>query len=282
MKEDDEAVTSLRMRVVDEEGGTQDIWTITESRVEEWRSGQVPIVTSQDFTVSAAKTYINLHLWKLQVQFLALRGLKDTGFVAIDDFEIFTEEEAEQCAHDPPEADPSPGTTTTTAAGSVKTCNFEEGTCGWDVQPPSAVFTWKRTNVGDLEAAGKEHPASDLDGTQEGDHYVPPSPPGHFMYAEPNQVPGGRTSLVSATAGVEETHCIIFSFYLASAGIQEMVVKTGAEGKEEYVWKVETTGKEWMIGQVGLQLPPPLPGGHQGQGHLRGGGGGGHGWLRCS
>ena len=62
MKEDDEAVTSLRMRVVEQEGGTQDIWTITEPRVEQWRSGQVPIVTSHDFTVSAANTYINLHL----------------------------------------------------------------------------------------------------------------------------------------------------------------------------------------------------------------------------
>ena len=47
------------------------------------------------------------------------------------------------------------------------------------------------------------------------------------------------------------SHCIAFSYAIAQAGIQELVVKTGPEGAEEYVWRVLAGDKPgWQIGQV--------------------------------
>ena len=75
---------------------------------------------------------------------------------------------------------------------------------------------------------------------------------GHFLYTSPNTVPGARTSLVSVEAASEETHCITFSFAIAQAGgVQELVVKTGPEGEEEYIWRVPASeNSDWRIGQV--------------------------------
>ena len=64
-------------------------------------------------------------------------------------------------------------------------------------------------------------------------------------------MPASRTSLVSVEAKSDEKHCITFSYAIAEAGIQELVVKTGPEGGEEYIWRVlpgENPG--WQIGQV--------------------------------
>ena len=64
-------------------------------------------------------------------------------------------------------------------------------------------------------------------------------------------MPASRTSLVSVEAKPDEKHCITFSYAIAEAGIQELVVKTGPEGGEEFIWRVlsgENPG--WQIGQV--------------------------------
>ena len=64
-------------------------------------------------------------------------------------------------------------------------------------------------------------------------------------------MPGSRTSLVSVEARPDEKHCITFSYAIAEAGIQELVVKTGHEGTEEYVWRVlPSDNPGWQIGQV--------------------------------
>ena len=65
-------------------------------------------------------------------------------------------------------------------------------------------------------------------------------------------MPGARTSLVSVEAASEETHCITFSFAIAQAGgVQELVVKTGPEGEEEYIWRVPASeNSDWRIGQL--------------------------------
>ena len=65
-------------------------------------------------------------------------------------------------------------------------------------------------------------------------------------------MPGSRTSLVSVEARPDEKHCITFSYAIAEAGIQELVIKTGQEGAEEYVWRVLADGNKpgWQIGQV--------------------------------
>ena len=64
-------------------------------------------------------------------------------------------------------------------------------------------------------------------------------------------MPASRTSLVSVEARSDEKHCITFSYAIAEAGIQELVVKTGPEGGEEYVWRVlPSDNPGWQIGQV--------------------------------
>ena len=104
-----------------------------------------------------------------QIQFLATRGPKSVGFVAIDDFEIFTEEEGGGCPYEPPEADPNSDTTTTSESSSgVKSCDFEENLCGWEIQPPEATFSWKRTSIAELESMGYQHPEHSLDGGTDG------------------------------------------------------------------------------------------------------------------
>ena len=105
-----------------------------------------------------------------QIQFLATRGPKSIGFVAIDDFEIFTEEDAARCPHEPPEANPNPKPETTTEKSNsgVKSCDFEENLCGWEIQPPEATFSWKRTTIAELESMGDLHPEHTLDGSTDG------------------------------------------------------------------------------------------------------------------
>jgi hypothetical protein len=51
MKEDDEAVSSLEMQLLAEDAAPADVWRVKESRPQEWRSGQVSIDTTSDFTV---------------------------------------------------------------------------------------------------------------------------------------------------------------------------------------------------------------------------------------
>ena len=196
-----------------------------------------------------------------QIQFFATRGPKSVGFVAIDDFEIFTEEDAARCPYQPPEANPNPTptpetTTTTESSSGVKSCDFEENLCGWEIQPPEATFSWRKTSIAELEANGELHPEHTLDGGTDGRlkchlFFLTELCTGHFLYTSPNTVPASRTSLVSVEATPDEKHCITFSYAIAQAGIQELVVKTGREGAEQYVWRVLAGGKPgWHIGQV--------------------------------
>ena len=104
-----------------------------------------------------------------QIQFLTTRGPKSVGFVAIDDFELFTEEDAARCSYRPPEANPKPETTTTLESSSgLTSCDFEENLCGWEIQPPEATFSWRRTSIAELEANGDLHPEHTLDGDTDG------------------------------------------------------------------------------------------------------------------
>ena len=97
------------------------------------------------------------------------RGPKSVGFVAIDDFEIIAEVDAPQCSYKPPEANPKPETTTTLESSSgVKSCDFEENLCSWEIQPPEATFSWRRTSIAELEANGDLHPEHTLDGGTDG------------------------------------------------------------------------------------------------------------------
>ena len=143
--------------------------------MQEWRSGQVSIVADFNFTViyffSHTKHFSNASV-SFQIRFLATRGSKSVGFTAIDDFEIFTEEDpdADWCQYEPAEANPKPETTTTLESSSgVKSCDFEENLCGWEIQPPEAVFTWRRTSIAELEAMGDLHPEHTLDGGTDGE-----------------------------------------------------------------------------------------------------------------
>ena len=175
MKEDEDAIKSISLEIRDAQGFTIPEWIISESRVQEWRSGQVSIVADFNFTViyffsSLVKTVLQHNTSVLfQIQFLATRGPESAGFVAIDDFEIFTEEDAALCPFEPPEADPKPETTTTSESSSgVKSCDFEENLCGWEIQPPEATFSWRRTSIAELEANGDLHPEHTLDGGTDG------------------------------------------------------------------------------------------------------------------
>ena len=51
MKEDEDAIKSLSLEIRDAQGWTRQEWIISESRVQEWRSGQVSIVADFNFTV---------------------------------------------------------------------------------------------------------------------------------------------------------------------------------------------------------------------------------------
>ena len=105
-----------------------------------------------------------------QIQILATRGPKSVGFAAIDDFAIFTEEGADLCQYQPPEAGPKPETTTTSKSSSgVMSCNFEENLCGWEIQPPEAIFSWRRTSIAELQAMGDLHPEHTMDGGTDGE-----------------------------------------------------------------------------------------------------------------
>ena len=173
MKEDEDAIKSISLEIRDDVGYTEPEWVISESRVQEWRSGQVSIVADFNFTViyfSLVKRLLQFNTSVLfQIQFLATRGPKSVGFVAIDDFEIFTEEDGVRCPYEPPEADPKPETTTTLESSSgVKSCDFEENLCGWEIQPPEATFSWKRTTIAELESMGYQHPEHTLDGGSDG------------------------------------------------------------------------------------------------------------------
>ena len=101
-----------------------------------------------------------------QIQFLVTRGPESVGFVAIDDFEMFTETDALPCPFQPVEANPRPETTT--ASSGVRSCDFEEGLCGWEIRPPQATFTWSRTSIPELEERGELHPDRLPDGGTDG------------------------------------------------------------------------------------------------------------------
>ena len=96
------------------------------------------------------------------------RGPESVGFVAIDDFEIFTETDTDAlpCPFQPAEANPRPETTT--ASSGVRSCDFEEGLCGWEIQPPQATFTWSRTSIPELEEREELHPDRLPDGGTDG------------------------------------------------------------------------------------------------------------------
>ena len=51
MKEDEDAIKSISLEIRDDVGYTEPEWIISESRVQEWRSGQVSIVADFNFTV---------------------------------------------------------------------------------------------------------------------------------------------------------------------------------------------------------------------------------------
>ena len=51
MKEDEDAIKSLSLEIRDTQGWTRQEWMISESRVQEWRIGQVSIVADFNFTV---------------------------------------------------------------------------------------------------------------------------------------------------------------------------------------------------------------------------------------
>ena len=51
MKEDEDAIKSISLEIRDTEGWTRQEWVISESRVQEWRSGEVSIVADFNFTV---------------------------------------------------------------------------------------------------------------------------------------------------------------------------------------------------------------------------------------
>ena len=145
--------------------------------MQEWRSGQVSIVADFDFTVSFLLSFSISHLYHsffaspyhirpFQIQFLVTRGPESVGFVAIDDFEMFTETDALPCPFQPKEANPRPETTT--ASSGVRSCDFEDGLCGWEIQPPQATFTWSRTSIPELEERGELHPDRLPDGGTDG------------------------------------------------------------------------------------------------------------------
>ena len=143
--------------------------------MQEWRSGQVSIVADFDFTVSFLLSFLisylyhsfsPYHIRPFQIQFLVTRGPESVGFVAIDDFEMFTETDALPCPFQPAEANPRPETTT--ASSGVRSCDFEEGLCGWEIKPPQAMFTWSRTSIPELEERGELHPDRLPDGGTDG------------------------------------------------------------------------------------------------------------------
>ena len=173
MKEDDEAISSLKlqMKTFGEFSFVTNIWTITESRTQEWRSAQAAINSyGYDFMVCSSLLCPLRDICDyFQLRLEAVRGSKSVGFVAIDDFEVFTEEEEVDCPYDPPEANPNPITSSSTSPGGINPCTFEEDLCGWEIQPEGGVFMWERTSVNDLEDKGQQGPETDSEGGKEGE-----------------------------------------------------------------------------------------------------------------
>jgi hypothetical protein len=109
----------------------------------------------------------------VQIRIVALRGRRDPGFIALDDFLIITETMAtgESCPFRPPEADISATTTaapatTSAPAGEFAGCDFAADLCGW--QTDESEFYWTRANAGEFAGTGIEAPSGDFDHSTEG------------------------------------------------------------------------------------------------------------------
>jgi hypothetical protein len=109
---------------------------------------------------------------------VALRGRRDPGFIALDDFLIITETMAtgESCPFRPPEADISatttaaPATTTSAPAGEFAGCDFAADLCGW--QTDESEFYWTRANAEEFAGTGIEAPSGDFDHNTAGIHDI--------------------------------------------------------------------------------------------------------------
>ena len=104
-----------QLTLADTEDFTVDIWEVTESRVQEWRRGQVPIIRDYDYKVYSCYCFMILIRFVLKIKFLATHGPNNEGFVGVDELEIFSSDANISCNVEPPEADLNNPTTTTTS-----------------------------------------------------------------------------------------------------------------------------------------------------------------------
>ena len=101
-----------------------------------------------------------------------MRGGNDQSFVAVDNFLFLS---SQDCVINPPEADPSFSTTTTTPApteppGPVLTCSFQDNLCDWAqiTDDPAKAYKWLRKSSQQMIDQKIPGPNLDADGNTDG------------------------------------------------------------------------------------------------------------------
>ncbi|XP_066300034.1 MAM and LDL-receptor class A domain-containing protein 1-like [Branchiostoma lanceolatum] len=214
----------------------QPIWELSGDKGDQWRSAQVGISSSNDYTVILE----------------GVRGQSHRGDIAVDDVTFVDT----SCNLSPADALPGstptlPSTTTAvTAAPGLFDCTFETNLCGW-TQDTQDNFDWTRQ----LGATGSSNTGPSFDhtiGDQSG-YYI-------FIETSSPQVAGDRARVYSPTVVPTSTMCLHFWYHMYGQHIETLnvYIQTGpALPAIPTFQRTGTQGDRWIQGEVEVNTTSP-------------------------